>query len=195
MQKLRQPPPLNITCSDSDCDNDLHCFHQTEKNRIAYPNGECVECGKALIDWKRVRRRQISDVVNTFEELRIEYWRHSWWHRDIDVRAINHARRKGRVNLKDCVYQRLRSSVAIWKPFIDGRQTGKEENIIFYAQHATATCCRKCIEHWHGIPKAQVLTDDEIEYFADLIMMYVLERLPDLADTPIEVPFLRKKTK
>jgi len=23
--------------------------------------------------------------------------------------------------------------------------------IVHYAQHATAACCRKCIEYWHGI--------------------------------------------
>ncbi len=36
---------------------------------------------------------------------------------------------------------------------IDGRQTPREGNTIFYAQHATASCCRTCIEYWHGIPK------------------------------------------
>src|SRR3989454_6847476 len=35
----------------------------------------------------------------------------------------------------------------------DGYQTQRERSaeIVHYAQHATAACCRKCIEYWHGI--------------------------------------------
>ena len=194
MPVLRQLPPLNITCKSSDCENELHCFHQNKKNRIANPNGECVVCGEVLVDWDRVRGRHIADVEHTFTALKVEYWRHSWWHREIDIRAINYARRKGKTNLKESVLNRIRSSVGPSKPFKDGAQTPKVGNIIYYAQHATATCCRKCIEHWHGIPMGRELTAEEIEYFASLIMLYVEERLPDLADDPIKVPSIRKKT-
>jgi predicted Fe-S protein YdhL (DUF1289 family) len=35
---------------------------------------------------------------------------------------------------------------------------------VFIAQHATATCCRGCLEKWHGIPKGQALSMEEKQY-------------------------------
>jgi len=32
---------------------------------------------------------------------------------------------------------------------------------VFVAQHATGTCCRGCLEKYHGIPKGAPLTDAE----------------------------------
>ncbi|HEY6844328.1 MAG TPA: DUF4186 family protein, partial [Thermoanaerobaculia bacterium] len=39
------------------------------------------------------------------------------------------------------------------------------------AQHATATCCRGCLEKTHGIAKGHALTDEERGY-----VMLVIER-------------------
>lgn len=36
----------------------------------------------------------------------------------------------------------------------DGRQTPMKGHPVFIAQHATATCCRGCLEKWHGTPVA-----------------------------------------
>ena len=35
----------------------------------------------------------------------------------------------------------------------DGKQTPMRGHPVFIAQHATATCCRGCIEKWHKILK------------------------------------------
>ena len=56
-------------------------------------------------------------------------------------------------------------------------QTPFSGNVIYYAQHATATCCRKCIEAWHGIGRECHLTEEEIAYFAELMMHYIETRL------------------
>ena len=66
-------------------------------------------------------------------------------------------------------------------------------NPIHYAQHATASCCRKCMEYWHGIPQTQTLTDEQIEYFVELAMMYLKDRLPDLTYGGEHVPPARPK--
>lgn len=44
----------------------------------------------------------------------------------------------------------------------DGRQTPWRNHPVFVAQHATATCCRGCIEKVHEIPKGHDLTKDEL---------------------------------
>lgn len=43
----------------------------------------------------------------------------------------------------------------------DGRQTPWRNHPVFVAQHATATCCRGCLEKTHGIAKGHALTDGE----------------------------------
>jgi hypothetical protein len=61
-------------------------------------------------------------------------------------------------------------------------------NAIFYAQHATATCCRTCLAYWHDIPKGRSLTVEELDYCARLLDLYLDRRLPELDDEPIQVP-------
>jgi hypothetical protein len=46
----------------------------------------------------------------------------------------------------------------------DGRQTPWRNHPVFVAQHATATCCRGCIEKVHGIAKGHELTNDELRH-------------------------------
>jgi hypothetical protein len=46
-------------------------------------------------------------------------------------------------------------------PAKDGKQTPFRGHPVFVAQHATATCCRKCLEKWHGIDRGHALTTAE----------------------------------
>jgi predicted Fe-S protein YdhL (DUF1289 family) len=46
----------------------------------------------------------------------------------------------------------------------DGKQTPYRGHPVFVAQHATATCCRGCLEKWHGIARGRPLTDVEREH-------------------------------
>src|SRR5579859_7893744 len=88
--------PLNIKCTSSDCDADLHCFKATRKLVKAHRAGACRSCGVELIDWPRVHGRRLDDVAFTFGELRRELIRHYFWHQAFDEKALNHAKRKGR---------------------------------------------------------------------------------------------------
>ena len=55
----------------------------------------------------------------------------------------------------------------------DGKQTPMKGHPVFVAQHATATCCRGCLEKWHHIPKGRELTETEQEYVVDVIMEWI----------------------
>ncbi len=46
-------------------------------------------------------------------------------------------------------------------PAHDGKQTPMRGHPAFIAQHATATCCRKCLAKWHAIPAGRPLTEPE----------------------------------
>jgi hypothetical protein len=180
--------PLNVKCTDADCEHDLHCFKFLSRSMEAEDEGACRYCGAKLIDWDRVHLRSLRDIANTFRSLKREYIRHALWHKPIDLKAELHARRKGVLLLRESAYKRIRSSVGRATPFRDGQQTPMEGNILYYAQHATASCCRTCMEYWHAIPKGRQLTDDEINYFTDLAMLYVADRMPELPDSPEKIP-------
>ena len=185
--------PLKITCKSTDCEGGLHCFSQTKKMKIANQSGQCRYCDAKLIDVTRMSKRNLADVNYTFKALKYELWRHYYWHIEIDQKAINHARRKGKVTMRIAAEKRIRSSVGAENPSRDGIQTPKKNNAIYYAQHATASCCRKCVNEWHGIPLGQELTNDQVTYLTDLVMLYINERLPFLTEHGEYIPAIRKK--
>lgn len=62
---------------------------------------------------------------------------------------------------RDFIDQRLAPA----NPPNDGKQTPMRNHPIFIAQHATATCCRGCLQKWHNIPaKDHELSADERDY-------------------------------
>ena len=62
-------------------------------------------------------------------------------------------------------------------PKNDGKQTPMKGHPVFIAQHATACCCRGCIEKWHHIPAGKVLTADEQAYIVDVLMDWISREL------------------
>jgi hypothetical protein len=67
----------------------------------------------------------------------------------------------------------LAKRVAPAAPPKDGRQTPYRGHPVFVAQHATATCCRTCLERWHHIPKGHALTAEEQAYAVDVICRWI----------------------
>ena len=59
----------------------------------------------------------------------------------------------------------------------DGKQTPMKNHPVFIAQHATATCCRGCIEKWHHIPKEKELTEKEKKFIKALIIEWINKEL------------------
>jgi len=55
----------------------------------------------------------------------------------------------------------------------DGRQTPMRNHPVFVAQHATATCCRGCLQKWHGIPRDKPLSEQEIDYIVEVIARWL----------------------
>lgn len=58
-------------------------------------------------------------------------------------------------------------------PSNDGRQTPYRGHPAFIAQHATATCCRGCLEIWHSIPKGRALGASEVAWVVGLISAWL----------------------
>lgn len=75
----------------------------------------------------------------------------------------------------DFITKRLSPAVIV----NDGKQTPMRGHPVFIAQHATATCCRGCLEKWHHISKNRKLTKDEITYIVNVIMEWIKRQLND----------------
>jgi hypothetical protein len=62
-------------------------------------------------------------------------------------------------------------------PYKDGKQTPYRGHPVFVAQHATATCCRSCLQRNHGIEPGRELTPDEQERVVDVICRWIEREL------------------
>ncbi|MGR3751985.1 DUF4186 domain-containing protein [Edwardsiella anguillarum] len=60
----------------------------------------------------------------------------------------------------------------------DGRQTPMRGHPVFVAQHATATCCRGCLEKWHHIPRGRALSGGEKLYILALLAHWLAAQTP-----------------
>ncbi len=69
----------------------------------------------------------------------------------------------------DFVSKRLAPAV----PKNDGKQTPMRGHPVFIAQHATACCCRGCLEKWHKIPSGRALTAAEQEYIVGMLLFWM----------------------
>jgi hypothetical protein len=69
------------------------------------------------------------------------------------------------------------STVAPAAPRKGGTQTPYCGHPVFAAQHATATCCRTCLERWHGLPRGRELTPEEQGYVVDVISRWIEREL------------------
>jgi hypothetical protein len=143
------------------------------------------------VDWSRVHSQSLDDSKHTIASLKLELIRYHFWHIPISEKAIAYARRKGRLELRHAARRQIGRAVGPANPFRDGFQTPRETspraNAIHYAQHATGSCCRKCVEEWHGVSQGKNLSEVELAYLTDLAMLYLDDRLPQLTDQPQKV--------
>ncbi|HEX5809490.1 MAG TPA: DUF4186 domain-containing protein [Anaerolineales bacterium] len=66
-------------------------------------------------------------------------------------------------------------------PINDGKQTPWRGHPVFVAQHATATCCRGCLQKWHQISVGRALTLEEKQYIIDVIGAWLSRQEEDVA--------------
>lgn len=84
------------------------------------------------------------------------------------------AKEKGLYKIKLDAIDIISKRVAPEKPYNDGKQTPmKQVHPVFIAQHATGCCCRGCLEKIHGIKKGHKLSDEEIDYVVNVIMLWI----------------------
>ena len=82
---------------------------------------------------------------------------------------------KGMETMRRHAQDFVRQKLAPAEPVNDGKQTPMHGHPVFKAMHATACCCRGCLNKWYHVPKGRELTESEQERIVNLLMAW-LER-------------------
>lgn len=67
----------------------------------------------------------------------------------------------------------VRQKLAPAKPVNDGKQTPMHGHPVFKAMHATACCCRGCLNKWYRVPLHRELTENEQQRVVNLLMAWI----------------------
>ncbi len=87
----------------------------------------------------------------------------------IEEKGMNTIRR----HAEDFVRQKLAPA----EPVNDGKQTPMSGHPVFKAMHATASCCRGCLNKWYRVPKGRELMEDEQRRIVNLLMAWIEEEI------------------
>lgn len=89
------------------------------------------------------------------------------------VKELEYIKDKGLDTIYSYACAFIHDRVAPSEPINDGKQTPMRGHPVFIALHATATCCRGCIEKWHKFPQHRELTQTEQEDLVSIIMEWI----------------------
>jgi hypothetical protein len=87
----------------------------------------------------------------------------------LQEKELDYLRSKGMSKVLKHASEFIEKRLAPAFPVNDGKQTPWRNHPVFVAQHATATCCRGCLQKWHEIPQGRELTADEQHYIVAVI--------------------------
>jgi predicted Fe-S protein YdhL (DUF1289 family) len=87
----------------------------------------------------------------------------------LQEKELDYLRRKGMSEVLKHAAEFVEKRLAPAFPANDGKQTPWHNHPVFVAQHATATCCRGCLQKWHQIPKGRALSGEEQQYIIEVI--------------------------
>ena len=113
----------------------------------------------------------IEDILN---KLNSSKFRSSFHLKSGDV---NYIKEKGLSKIESHALDFINKRLKDVSKVNDGKQTPIKGHPVFIAQHATATCCRGCLEKWHKIEKTHILIEKEVLYIKNVIMKWIEREL------------------
>lgn len=123
----------------------------------------------------------MQDLDTLFERLAASSFRRQF---HLGEKEFNYLQRKGMPTILDHAAEFIETRLAPATPKNDGKQTPWRGHPVFVAQHATGTCCRSCLQKWHGIQTGKLLNGHDKTYIADVIEEWLIREISrhDLAD-------------
>lgn len=181
--------PLEIKCKMSSCVHGRHCLDHLRSPRPgsrAPEAGECRDCLQHVVWLPTGHKRDYGsdqEILDTSAMQQRELIRAHYWRVAIDLRAYNQALRLGRRELDRRLAVKIERALTVDDAFA-GRGAAYSGDIVAYAQHAVAACCRQCAAYWHGLPadRGQVPTPEQLRHVVTLARTYLDLRLPNLPE-------------
>lgn len=91
----------------------------------------------------------------------------------LKAEELQYLHEKGFDKIKKHAYDFVTNRLSPAMPENDGKQTPMKNHPVFIAQHATATCCRGCLQKWLNIKKGKKLTAEQVDYIISVIMHWL----------------------
>ena len=113
-------------------------------------------------------------IINKLNNLKKSKFRSSF---HLKQKEKEYIKEKGIEEIKKHAYKIINERLKPEYIENDGKQTPMKNHPVFIAQHATATCCRGCLEKWHHIKKNKELTEHEIDYIVTLIIEWIKDNI------------------
>ena len=91
-------------------------------------------------------------------------------------KELSYLRSKGLRTVLEHAADFIEKRLAPAFPANDGKQTPMRNHPVFVAQHATATCCRGCLQKWHRIPKGHALDAEQKRHVLSVLEKWLTEQ-------------------
>lgn len=193
--------PLKLGCWMASCQHGRHCVDYLRKPRKGAERiepGHCRDCGARIVDFCYTTHDETADecahIAHQVIDQQAELIRAHYWHVPIDRWAYNQALRLGKAALRRKIEKRVISALDEPDAF-SSRSAPLARDIVAYAQHATATCCRRCASCWHGLPSDASVRPSEaqLRHTVAIALTWLDVRLPELPIDPAPVANIREK--
>lgn len=112
----------------------------------------------------------MKDFDELFGQLSKSKFRSRFKLKPVDIEYLD---KKGLETIEKHARDFVTGRLAAEEPKNDGKQTPMKGHPVFIAQHATGTCCRKCLFKWHGITRGKPLSNSEIDYIISVLMGWI----------------------
>jgi len=116
----------------------------------------------------------MAGIEETLDKLEKNKFRSSFY---LTKKDLAYIQEKGldtiRSHAKDFVRQKIGDAF----PVNDGKQTPMSGHPAFKAMHATACCCRGCLNKWYRVPVGKELTEVQQEKIVNLMMAWIERQL------------------
>jgi len=136
--------------------------------KVSLPGRRCAARTNALagLELRALHLTIVRDLDDVFASLTRSQFRQRF---RIGSKERGYLEDKGLATVLAHAREFIAQRLAPAEPRNDGRQTPWKGHPVFVAQHATATCCRGCLEKWHDIEKGRPLTSEEQAHIVSTI--------------------------
>lgn len=113
-------------------------------------------------------------IEQAFEKLSKSKFRRKFQLKEADFQYIE---RTGMETVRRHAVEFVKERLSPAYPKNDGKQTPMKGHPVFVAQHATACCCRGCLNKWYGVRIGQPLSEMQQQKIVNLLIAWIEKQL------------------